>query len=145
MSKSVIKVGVNGYHPRNQDKVTIWNLVKAGLNQVLADNPGAELLVISGLTDQGVPQAAYHIARQNGWNCGGIAPKAAERQRWFPMNEDGDILKIVGAKWGDESEAFIQECDVLLRVGAGRQALAEVELAEKAGMKVYTNLPKRTR
>lgn len=143
MSKKVLKVGVNGFHARAQDKVVIWNLISRGFDRIMSETGATELHVISSLSDSGVPQAAYHIARQRGWNCGGIAPKAVMRQRIFPMNVDGDIMKIVGNRWGDESEAFINECDVLLRVGNSRQSMDEAELAEKQGKKVFVNLPKR--
>ena len=33
---------------------------------------------------------------------------------------------IVGNEWGDESATFLGECDVIVRVGGGKQSLDEV-------------------
>lgn len=143
MTKNVIKVGVTGFVHGYADKVQIWNAVSRGLQQIKKDTNADELLVISGLTDQGVPQAAYYIARQNGWNIGGIAPACALNQKIFPLNEDGDIGRIVGRRWGDECEAFVDECDHLLLVGGGKQALDMVEIAKRDDIPVHESHPRR--
>lgn len=133
----MIRVGVVGYTNPIFDRVKAWDLLKKGFEQIKSDNNTDKLMVISGLTDMGVSSLAYYIARQNGWNIGGIAPEIALEHRWFPMSNDGDELVISGEDYGDETPKFLDSIDVLLRIGGGVQALYETQLANKRGMKVY--------
>lgn len=133
----IVRVGVVGYSDKKFNKVNAWNLLKKGFEQIQSDNNVNKLMVISGLTDLGIPSLAYYIARQNDWNIGGIAPAVALEYKWFPMSNDGDELLIVGEDWGDETPIFLDRIDILLRVGGGVQALYETQLANKRGMKVY--------
>lgn len=133
----VVKVGVVGYTNPVFDKIEAWELLKKGFAQIKSDMKTNKLMVIAGLTDTGMSSLAYYIARQNNWNIGGIAPEAALEHKWFPMSEDGDILIMSGIDWGDESPMFLDNIDVLLRVGSGPQSLYETQLAHKRGMKVY--------
>ncbi len=133
----MIRVGVVGYSGQKFNKIKAWELLKEGFEQIKSDNHQNKLMIISGLTDMGIPSLAYYIARQNDWNVGGIAPEVALKHKWFPMSNDGDELVISGVDWGDETPKFLDSIDVLLRVGGGVQALYETQLANKRGMKVY--------
>jgi hypothetical protein len=79
------------------------------------------------------PALAYRIAAQRGWRTSGIACSKATDYDCFPVNEK----KIVGANWGDESETFLRECDVIVRVGGGKQSLAEVAQFKSRGGTAY--------
>lgn len=134
---NIIRVGVVGYSSQKFNKIKAWDLLKEGFEQIKSDSNTNKLMVISGLTDIGIPSLAYYIARQNGWNIGGIGPERALEYKWFPMSNDGDELVISGEDWGDETPKFLDSVDVLLRIGGGVQALYETQLANKRGMKVY--------
>ncbi len=133
----MIRVGVVGYTAEKFDKIKAWELLKEGFEKIQSENNTNKLMVISGLTDLGIPSLAYYIARQNDWNIGGIAPEKALESRWFPMSNDGDELVLSGEDYGEETPKFLDSIDVLLRIGGGVQALYETQLATKRGMKIY--------
>lgn len=132
-----VRVGVIGYSGQKFDTIKAWGLLQKGFTQIKSDMNADKLMVISGLTDMGIPSLSYYIARQNNWNIGGVAPEAAFEYKWFPMSNDGDELVISGIDWGDESPKFLDSVDVLLRIGGGVQSLYETQLANKRGIKVY--------
>lgn len=138
--KSTFVIGVVGYVQEANyfDYDEAWKIVKSALSQAARKAPaGHKIVVVGGLTDTpSVHEIAYRIARQNGWNCGGIACKRAFEYKLLPMSEDGDIMKIVGDEWGDESEAFISALDMLIKVGGGAQSIKEAEMAKKRGIPV---------
>ncbi len=43
---------------------------------------------------------------------------------------------MIGDEWGDESEKFLDSIDVLVRIGGGKQSMAEVKKAKEMGIKV---------
>jgi hypothetical protein len=44
---------------------------------------------------------------------------------------------IIGENWGDESSAFLDEIDVIVRIGGGKQSLTEVQTFKDKGGKTY--------
>ena len=113
----------------------VWNKVSTELNR--AGNNKSDVLVLGGLTDTpSAHRAAYYIARRKGWKVGGIACEKAAKSKWFPMNQDGDIMKITGKHWGDEMEDFLSRVDVLIRIGGGRIAVEDAEKARVKGIPV---------
>ena len=93
---------------------------------------------MSGLTNLGVPRIAYEEAIKLGLRTVGIACKQAEQYECFPCDE----VILVGDNWGDESRAFLASIDVLLRVGGGKQSVAEYEAF--TGPKQYFPVDART-
>lgn len=144
---SVLRLGVVGYCPPTEfDEQDANELLAKAFKDVLADHPGAtDIWVVSGLCDVGIPALAYRIAKEKGWKTSGIACRQANAKvddgkgglknkfQWFEV----DNYKIVGDNWGDESETFLKEIDVLIRVGGGKQSLAEVERFRRSGGRVY--------
>lgn len=150
----MFKIGIVGYCPPTKfDQVEAWDLVKTGLMRAWSDaitqqrmDSGIpdgiplemETMVVGGLSANGcIHETGYWIARQLGWSCGGIASEKVKIYKWWPMSEEGDMLKIFGKKWGDESKTFIEEIDALVRVGGGAQSQREVKLAKNKGIPVY--------
>jgi len=43
---------------------------------------------------------------------------------------------LVGEEWGDESDTFLSMLDVMVKVGGGKQSVAEAEKAEANGLSV---------
>lgn len=92
-----------------------------------------EVAIVSGLTNLGVPAIAYHIAKCRGMKTVGIACSKAKNYDCFACDE----VKIVGDNWGDESEAFLNDIDVLVKVGGGKQSLSEIEKAKTMGIPCF--------
>lgn len=115
MSKVI--VGVLGSIFNDFDKIEAWYYLQDALDRTVAKfDEGTEFVLMSNLVDAGLPQLAYYMARQKGWNIGGIAPKAAYNFKWFPMSTDGDMLKISGKNWGDETKDIVDVADILIKI-----------------------------
>ena len=88
--------------------------------------------IVSGYTDYGVPALSYALSKLHcksyyGYikcTTTGFAPKEALSDKRCKVNKE----IIVGEKYGDESEAFIDYIDVLIKIGGGRQSIKEFAL-----------------
>ena len=132
---STLKIGVVGYCPPTQfDEHKANELLLDALQAVQADHPDArDFWIVSGLCDVGVPALAYRAASVRGWKTSGIACAKAVEYECF----DVDDRKIVGENWGDESETFLEEIDVIVRIGGGQQSHAEVKAFVETGGRAY--------
>jgi hypothetical protein len=83
-------------------------------------------VLVSGLTDCGVPGIAYRVATRMGLATVGISARQALRVRagLFPV----DRRILVGRRFGDESAAFVAMIDALIRVGGGPQSRREAAM-----------------
>lgn len=108
------------------DHVKVKALLNDALDEVVAIFDKNDIEIVSGWTDMGIPALAYRIAKERGWKTGGVACAGAV-ERW---KEDGKWIKddtyvtdwteIVGKNWGEESSFFLENFDVLVRVGGGK-------------------------
>ena len=112
------KIGVVGYSDQKFDLEKATELLRDGIDK-LSDGKD-DVVIVSGLTDIGIPALAYRIAVQNGFKTEG---SQADDYDHFPV----DAKIIVGDEWGDESETFLSRIDAILRVGGGDQSHAEVK------------------
>ena len=128
-SMNHIAIGVVGYSGQKFDEGDAIRLIADAFNEAVDRIPFKKLpyKVISGLTDLGIPGLAYREAALRGWITVGVACKKAEDYPCYPVDES----HIVGEEWGDESKTFLGMLDILIRVGGGKQSLAEVEEAKK--------------
>ena len=115
-----MKIGVIGYSAQKFDETLAKKLIQLGLEKAGAKS-GDEL--VSGLTDLGIPGLAYRIGKNQNMKLIGIACKLAKDYECYPV--DNEIL--IGEKWGDESETFLNYIDTLIKVGGGPQSEAEYE------------------
>jgi len=134
------KIGVVGY---SDDKVFDHIIAKALLSiafdVIEKVFPSEDLEIVSGLTDMGIPGIAYRMAEKRGWKTVGISAKEAKEYSCYAVDKE----IIVGEKFGDESEKFIEYIDCLVRVGGGKQSLKETEMAKNKEIPVYEyDLPK---
>lgn len=125
----VYVIGVIGQSSQSSTyEEEVWDKVSTELSRI--GHGKDDVMVLGGLTDTpSAHRAAYMIARRKGWKVGGIACEKAKKVKWFPMNQDGDVLKITGKHWGDEMEEFLSRVDILVRVGGGKQAAEDVAKA----------------
>ena len=129
-SKKPLRVGVVGYSDKKFDKKAALELLRQGFDELIGSRKNVE--IVSGLTDLGIPGIAYKEAVERGYRTVGIACKKASEYKCFECDES----IILGEEWGDESGRFLEYIDVLIRVGGGKQSLAEVKSAKKMGKEV---------
>ncbi len=127
-------IGVTGYSARKFDEGLALECIIEAFDQIKAENPGATFVVVSGLTNIGIPKLAYLEATRRGWLTMGIACEKASEYTTFPC----DTVRIVGKNWGDESQAFISQCldGAIVRIGGGVQAHEEIKFAKLEGVQV---------
>ena len=88
--------------------------------------------IVSGYTDYGIPALSYALSKlhckgyYNHIDCTttGFAPKEAVSNILCKVNK----VIIVGEKYGDESEEFVDYIDVLIKIGGGKQSIKEFAL-----------------
>lgn len=129
---SELNIGVVGYSSSNFNESKAVVQIEKAFNEVVSEHSG-EPRIISGLTALGIPKLAYQEADARGWKTVGLACEKAFDSELYPV----DKQIIIGEEWGDESSRFIDETDVLIRVGGGNQAHEECEKAKKRGIPTY--------
>lgn len=129
-SRKRFRVGVVGYSDKKFDKKKALELIQEGFDDVIGSKKDVE--IVSGLTDLGIPAIAYKEAVKRGYRTTGIACCKAEEFKCFPC----DKIVTIGEDWGDESKTFLDNIDVLIRVGGGKQTKKEVSMAKERGLKV---------
>jgi len=129
-----LRIGVVGYCPPSRfDKAEAIRMIREAYNKIDIQNPNILKVVVSGLTNIGVPALAYKEAVQRGWRTAGIACEKANEYECFPVDEK----IIIGNEWGDESQTFLKSIDVLLRIGMGRQSIKETVGMKAKGKPVF--------
>jgi hypothetical protein len=127
-----LKIGVTGYSAQKFDENTARSMLREAYDLIQSEYRNRSLVVISGLTDLGIPALAYREAVSRGWRTVGIACSKAAQYPCFNVNE----RIIVGNEWGQESPTFLDSFDVLIRIGGGGQARRETEEAKRRGKRV---------
>jgi hypothetical protein len=139
-----VKIGVVGYSSAkfNEDIAKALIAISFDTIELVEDfhKYNEDNVVVSGLTDLGIPALAYREAKKRGWKTKGIACKKAEEYDLYPVDE----TEIVGDDWGDESETFLNAIDVLIRIGGGDQSIDETQKAKDKKLPVYEfDLPEK--
>lgn len=128
--EDLFHVGVVGYSSQKFDEKKAEELLKNEFEKL--KQSGKNISIVSGLTDLGIPKIAYKLAKQFGFFTVGIACEKAYEYDCFPV----DKKIIIGEDWGDESQTFLKQIEMLIRIGGGKQSLAEVEEAKKKGVTI---------
>jgi hypothetical protein len=84
---------------------------------------------VSGYTNSGVPKIAYELADKFEFTTVGFSVEQALNTRSGVYSVNKVIL--VGKKFGDESEDFVQYIDGLIRIGGGKQSRKETAMFKK--------------
>ena len=126
MMKSTLKIGVVGFSRNQFDQEKARTLLRAYLGVLRRRHGKRTIEIVSGYTAQGVPLIAYELAKEFGMQTVGLSAKQALRVRAGVYPCDKKI--IVGGRFGDESAAFVEYIDGLIRIGGGPQSRHEVEL-----------------
>ena len=126
----ILYVGVVGYSGQKFDEAEAKEILEDAFDDVeeeYIDNGDYELItIVSGLTALGIPKIAYDIAVERDYGTMGIAPAEADEYELYNVDE----IIYEGEHFGDESETFIDNIDVFIKVGGGKQSQQELELAE---------------
>lgn len=131
---SVLRIGVVGYSGQTFDTDAAASLLLSGISSAIADHAHTtEVEIVSGLTNVGIPALAYELAKKNNWRTVGIACHLAKDYECFPVDRE----VIVGDNWGDESNTFLDNVDVIVRVGGGKQSHQEIATFKKSGGRAY--------
>ncbi|MDP3640473.1 MAG: hypothetical protein Q8R53_04725 [Nanoarchaeota archaeon] len=139
-STDELKIGVVGYSWQNFDEEEAIRLLREAYDTLERQYPQEKKAVISGLTDIGIPALAYREAVSRQWRTIGIACSKAKQYTCFPVAEE----ILIGDDWGDESATFLDSIDVLVKVGGGKQAIAEMNAFRETGKPVREyQLPRR--
>eukprot|EP00698_Gefionella_okellyi_P004719 TRINITY_DN14315_c0_g1_i1.p1 TRINITY_DN14315_c0_g1~~TRINITY_DN14315_c0_g1_i1.p1 ORF type:complete len:180 (-),score=39.06 TRINITY_DN14315_c0_g1_i1:76-615(-) len=123
-TRCVLRIGVVGFSSSAFDQAAARTKLLRYLPQLAANLPPAEVEIVSGWTNTGVPKIAYEVSDTFGYVTVGLAPQQVKRFK-------GGLYKVqrqmmVGDRYGDESQYFVDYIDVLLRVGGGPQSRDEV-------------------
>jgi len=131
-----IKVGLIGFSAQDFNKVDAAVLIEDCMATIEKSHPiknTKRLHLVSGLTDMGIPAIGYRMAKSRGWTTVGFSCSKAFNYDCF----DVDAKIIVGENWGDESEDFIDYCDIIIKCGGSKQSTAELALAKNLGKEIY--------
>lgn len=128
--EGMITVGVVGYCPPtkfNEGDARI--LIISAYDRIATTYQGQKIAIVSGLTNVGVLRIAYEEAVKRGWETVGIACEKANDHPIFPV----DFKLIIGKDWGDESSFFTSTLDTIIRIGSGKQSIAEANVLKQDG------------
>jgi hypothetical protein len=120
------KIGVVGFSRNQFNKKEAAEKLEKALMKVLSNKSPTEVALVSGYTASGVPKLAYILGDKLGLHSVGFSSKRA-LSVWSGVYPVKEVI-LIGEKFGDESQAFVEYIDVLIRIGGGKQSRHEVEL-----------------
>lgn len=124
-----LKFGVVGYSLPDFDHRRAKALLEEAFDLLITLHRPENIQVVSGLTNVGIPRLAYELGQARNYRCIGISSAQALAVKYGLWPVDEQI--IVGIEFGDESQAFIDCLDVLIRIGGGPQSLREVHMFQQ--------------
>ncbi len=121
-----LKIGVVGFSRNQFNKNEALSKLKALLHKAIEGYDKSEIELVSGYTSSGIPKIAYILADELGLETVGFSARQAlyVKSGVYPVKK----VILVGERFGDESQSFIDYIDILIRVGGGKQSRHEVEL-----------------
>eukprot|EP00026_Physarum_polycephalum_P016535 Phypoly_transcript_17459.p1 GENE.Phypoly_transcript_17459~~Phypoly_transcript_17459.p1 ORF type:complete len:162 (-),score=15.31 Phypoly_transcript_17459:58-543(-) len=124
-----IKIGFIGYSTQSFDRDKAQIVMEGVFESLEKKYPSShwEIEIVSGLTDIGIPGMVYAEATKRKWPTAGFACSRAKNYKCHPC----DNVVIIGHNWGDESNAFLEYIDELIKLGGGEQSTKEYEKCTK--------------
>jgi hypothetical protein len=126
-----LRIGIVGSE-QNFNKSEAHEMILEAFDKLDLQYPARKKVIVSGLTDLGIPALAYREATKRNWGTMGVACSKAKEYDCFPV----DKKIIEGSEWGDESSVFLDSIEVLVRIGGGKQSLKETSEAKARGKQV---------
>lgn len=128
-----MRVGFVGYSKKEFDEIRAEIITFRIFNEIWGLREKNEPVdIVCGATNTGIHGKVYKMARLCKYNVIGIMCNKGYDYELLPV----DKLIVVGENWGDESETFLNNIDILYRIGGGEQSRKEVEMAKGRGIKV---------
>lgn len=121
-----LKIGVVGFSSNQFNHKEASLKLKELLDHIVRNHGKEGLVLVSGYTNSGVPKIAYRWAVELRMETVGFSAKQALTVDCglYPV----DKVILVGEKFGEESQSFVEYIDILIRIGGGKQSRHEVEL-----------------
>lgn len=116
-----MRIGFVGYSAGKYDKKKAQEIIDKIFNDIYSKYQNVE--IVSGATYLGIPAQVYEKADEYGFKTIGIMCKDGYNCDLYPCDE----IYAIGDNWGDESNFFISDIDVLYRIGGGKQSLDETK------------------
>ncbi len=128
LRRGPFRVGVVGPGPDTRfDTQRAHALLSRALDTIAASVPDSSFELVAGLTDTGLNAIAYREARRRGYRAAGVACERAKEHAIYPCDRS---IVVTGDTWGVESERFLSEIDILVRIGGGEQSRTEARMAQ---------------
>lgn len=124
--KKSIRYGVVGFSRNQFDKKAAYNILDDLFLKIKIKHRTRAIEIVSGYTNSGIPKIAYELAEKYGFFTVGFSARQALKVKSGVYPAKKVILR--GEKFGEESEAFVNYIDGLIRVGGGPQSRRECEL-----------------
>jgi hypothetical protein len=122
-----MRVGLVGYSSQKFDQSKALEYISEAFDVVEELFGSDGHILISGLTDVGIPWIGYREADRRDWYLIGVACARAKDYPCYHVHKE----VITGDNWGDESEKFLDSIDILIRIGGGKQSKREVAMARE--------------
>ncbi len=130
----MVNIGVIGYSAKSFNKNKARIIIQETYDEL--EEKYNTVCIVSGYTNIGIPKIAYEEACKRNWKTIGIACKKAHNYETFPV----DKSIIVGEEWGDESDEFLNNIDVIIKIGGGEQSMKEINKAKQKNIPIYKNI-----
>jgi len=124
--QKILKIGIVGFSRNQFDKKRARTILTELFDDLKKKHPKKEIEIVSGYTNSGVPKIAYELADQFQFTTVGYSANQALKVKSGVYSVNKVILR--GEKFGDESEAFVDYIDGLIRVGGGKQSRRETQM-----------------
>ena len=132
-----LQVGVIGYSKKEFDETEARSALENILDDIemeyVTNGLYSTITIVSGGTMLGIPKLAYEIATERGYSTVAIIPEQARSSELYDVDE----IIWVGEKLGDESQQFIENIDVLVKIGGSDQSNHEAVLAHDLDIPIY--------
>lgn len=122
------RIGIVGHTGSDFDSEAVQHLLEIKIPFLLHTHQvaPAEVEIVSGLVDTGVPKLVHEVATRFGLRTVGIASNQALQAEPGLLMVDEQIFS--GESFGEESQAFIDHIDFLFRIGGGMLGANLVEM-----------------
>lgn len=135
-----VNIGFVGYSDTKFDKKYAQKLIEAVFDKIENEfcDKVETINIVTGATDIGIPGMVYKKADEENVRLGkrftlvGVMAKEGYDYKLYPC----DKIFAYGENFGDESEMFINDLDLFIKIGGGKQSIKELKMAKEKGIPV---------
>ena len=128
----LLKIGIVGSSATGFDPEKARALLMSAVSDIAYQLKPADIEIVSGLKNTGIPKQAYEFAERCGYKTIGIDANEVKNESYelYPVDE----CRFAGSNNGDESGYFVDCIDALIRVGGSTNCLHKVDLFKQKCM-----------